>query len=148
MMKRIVLALLSILAASAMVFGQGSGAEQSIRVLMEQQRQAALRGDAATYSKLLSDDYVGINYFGAIVTKTDILQNLESGKMKYESIDVSDEKVRVYGNTVVVNSTANIRAHMGQREISGAYRIVRIWVKRNGQWQSISFQATRVEDKL
>jgi len=68
--------------------------------------------------------------------------------MKYESIDVSDEKVRVYGDTAVVNSTANIRAHMGQREISGAYRIVRIWVKRSGQWRSVSFQATRVEERL
>ena len=87
---------LSMLAASGLALGQGSSTEQSIKALMEQQRQAALKGDAATYSKLLSDDYIGINYFGAIVAKADILQNLKSGKMKYEAIDVSDEQVRVY----------------------------------------------------
>jgi hypothetical protein len=74
MMKRVFVAALSISAACAMAFAQGSGAEQSIKVLMEQQRQAALREDAATYSKLPSDDYVGMNYFGAIVTKAYVLQ--------------------------------------------------------------------------
>ena len=65
-------------------------------------------------------------------------------RVKFEAIDESDMKVRVYGDTALVNYTANIKGHFGDTDISGQWRVVRVWVKRKGQWQTVSFQATRV----
>ena len=143
-MKRIMLVLAFIVAASALALGQGSNVEQSIKTLTEQTRQAALKGDVAAFDKLLADDFTWITAFGATSTKADVLELFKSGKVKYEAIDVSDMKVRVYGDTALVNTTANVKGHFGAIDISGQYRGVRVWVKRKGQWQSVSFQSTRV----
>ena len=143
-MKRIMIVLAFIVAASALALAQGGNVEQSIKALTEQARQAALKADVAAVDKLLADDFTGITAFGGIITKADLSELFKSGKLKYEAIDVSDMKVRVYGNTALVNSTANVKGHLGDTDISGQYRSVRVWVKRKGQWQTVSFQSTRV----
>ena len=143
-MKRVMIVLAFTVAAAALALGQSGNAEQSVKAMTEQLRQAALKGDVATYDKLLADDYIVINGVGGTSTKADILENFKSGNLKYEAIDVSDTKVRIYGDTALVNSTANLKGHLGATDFSGQYRSVRVWVKRKGQWQSVSFQSTRV----
>ena len=143
-MNRLVIVVAFIVAASALALGQGGNVEQSIKALTEQGRQAALKGDVPTLDKLLADDYIGIDPAGGTGTKADTLENFKSGKLKAEAIDISDLKVRVYGDTALVNATTNLKGHFGDMDISGQYRSVRVWVKRKGQWQSVSFQSTRV----
>jgi hypothetical protein len=124
--------------------GRGGNVEERIKALSEQLNQAALKGDAATYDKLVSDDYISIGIYGTVSTKADLLANYKSGKIKFEAIDVLDTKVRVYGDTALLNATANVKGHSGDTDISGQYRSTRVWIKRKGQWQNVSFQATRV----
>jgi len=143
-MKRIMLVLVFVVAASALALAQGGNVEQSIKAMTEQLNQAALKGDVATYDKLLADDYISISVLGATSTKAQILENYKSGKTKFEAIDVLEMKVRVYGDTAVVNYTANVKGHSGATDLSGQYRVVRVWVRRKGQWQSVSFQATLI----
>ena len=143
-MKRFMIVLAFVVAASALALAQGGDVEQSIKALSEQVDQAALKGDVAAIDKLLADDYIAIRVNGATFTKADVLENFKSGKLKYEAIEISDMKVRVYGDTALVNATAKVKGHFGATDLSGQYRGVRVWVKRKGQWQSVSFQATRI----
>ena len=143
-MKRLMIVLAFVVAASVLALGQAGNVEQSIKAMTEQLNQAALKGDAATYDKLVAGDYIAINIFGGTSTKADVLENFKSGKLKYEALEFSDVKVRVYGDTAVVNTTENLKGHLGATDISGQFRSVRVWVKRKGQWQSVSNQFTRV----
>ncbi len=143
-MKRVVVVLAFIVAASALALAQASNVEQTIKGLMEQVRQANLKGDAATFDKLLTDDYIWIKGDGTTSTKAEVLENFKSGKLKLDAVDVSDMKVRVYGDAALVNGTVNVKGHFGDTDISGQSRFVRVWVKRKGQWQSVSLQNTRV----
>ena len=120
------------------------GIMKYIKTLTEQLNQAVLKGDVATYDKLLANDYSAINILGGTSTKADVLEDYKSGRLKFEAIEVTDTKVRVYGDTALVNSTVNVKGHLGATDLSGQYRSVRVWVKRKGQWHSVSFQATRV----
>ena len=143
-MKRVMLVLAFTVAVSVFALGQGGNVEQSIRALTEQLNQASLKGDVATFDKLLADDHISIGILGGTNTKADVLELFKSGKLKYEAIDVSDVKVRVYGDTALVNYTANSKGHLGAADLSGQWRVVRVLVKRKGQWQSVSFQATLI----
>ena len=143
-MKRLMIVLAFIVAASALALAQGGNVEQSIKAMTEQLNQAALKGDAATFDKLLVDDYIAIVLTGSTFTKADVLENFKSGKLKFEAVEVTDRKVRVYGDTALVNATAKVKGHFGATDLSGQYRSVRVWVTRKGQWRSVSFQATRI----
>jgi hypothetical protein len=143
-MKRFMTIIAFTVAASTLAWGQAGNVEQSIKAKTEQLTQAALKADVATYDKLLAHDYISINVLGRTSSKAELVENLKSGKVKFESIDVSDVKVKLYGDTALVISTVNVKGHSGDADLSGQWRSSRVWAKRNGQWQSVLFQATRI----
>ena len=118
--------------------------KEQINKLQEESRQAALKGDTSFLEKYLSDDYVGIDGSGAPVTKDQAIQELKSGAIKYESIDVHDTKIRAYGNIAIVESLASVKLTSNGKPISGDYRATFVWVKHRGTWKRVAFQATRV----
>ena len=59
--------------------------------------------------------------------------------------EVDDLAIRIYGDTAVVTgrTTPRGRTALGQ-PISGQYRYLRVWVKRQGRWQAVAFEGTRI----
>jgi ketosteroid isomerase-like protein len=70
---------------------------------------------------------------------------LSSSDLKFQSLEVSDLRVRVYGDTAVAAGTTALKGTFKQQDISGTYRYTDTWVKRNGKWQVVASQATRVQ---
>ena len=76
--------------------------EREIESLEEERNKAVLQGDVAALDRMTSDDYTFITLRGELRTKSDILKGFASGSFHYESRQISDLKVRVYGNTDIV----------------------------------------------
>jgi len=132
------------LLVAPLAFAQGGNVEQTIKALTEQWRQALLKDDAAAYDKLTAADFITIGTAGRSFPKGEIVELLKSGKLKYDAYDYSDIKVRVYGDTALVNCTLNQKARLGDRDLSaGPFLVVLVWVKREGKWQTVSWQGTR-----
>jgi len=122
-----------------------TGDQATIREIVDMERQAkeaSLRRDAEFPQHNLSDDYVAITPLGQVTTKQDSLSARKSGQLRYEAIDVTDMVVRVYGDTAVVTARADVRGHQLGEDFSGPYRYTRVWVRRGGHWQAVSYQAT------
>ena len=58
--------------------------------------------------------------------------------------DVSDLKVRVYGSTAVVTGKSNAKGSINGRELKGPVMFTRVYVKKDGKWQSVAFQQTPI----
>ena len=122
-----------------------SGEQEVIREIVEMERQAkeaSLHRDAEFSERTLAEDYVAITPLGQITTKQDTLSVRKSGQLRYDSIDVSDMVVRVYGDTAVVTARAEVKGHQLGEDFSGPYRYTRVWVRRAGHWLAVSYQAT------
>jgi len=122
------------------------GAEQEIiREIVDMERQAkeaSLRRDADFVQRTLAEDYVAITPLGQVTTKQDTVSARKSGQLRYQAIDVSDMVIRVYGETAVVTARADVKGHQLGEDFSGPYRYTRVWVRHNGRWQTVSYQAT------
>jgi len=122
-----------------------SGDQATIREVIDMERQAreaTLRRDADFSQRTLSDDYVAITPLGQVTTKKDTVSARKSGQLRYESVDVSDMVVRVYGDTAVVTARADVKGHQLGEDFSGPYRYTRVWVRHSGHWVAVSYQAT------
>ncbi len=118
-----------------------------IDTVEEQWRTAILKGNASELENLLAEDYVGITAKGAIQTREQAVTNLKSGSFQLSSLVISDRKVRVYGETAVVTSAAELTGSKKDSEASGRYRYTRVWVRTpTGQWKIVSFEASRIQD--
>jgi ketosteroid isomerase-like protein len=119
--------------------------QETIREVIDMERQAkeaSLRRDPQFPESALADDYVAISPLGQVTTKKDAISARKSGQLRYETIDVSDMVVRLYGDTAIVTARADVKGHQLGEDFSGPYRYTRVWVHRSGRWQAVSYQAT------
>jgi ketosteroid isomerase-like protein len=122
-----------------------SAEQETIRQIVDMERQskeASLRRDSDFSVRTLADDYVAITPLGQITTKQEAISARRSGQLRYEAMNITDMVVRVYGDTAVVTARADVKGHQLGEDFSGPYRYTRIWIRRNGQWQVVSYQAT------
>lgn len=125
--------------------GFDSEEAEIIRQIVDMERQAkeaSLRRDAEFSLRTLAEDYVAITPLGQVTTKQETLAARRSGQLRYESMNVTDMVVRLYGDTAVVTARADVKGHQLGEDFSGPYRYTRVWVRRNGHWQAVSYQAT------
>jgi ketosteroid isomerase-like protein len=119
--------------------------QATIREIVDMERQsreASIHRDADFSQRTLAEDYVAISPLGTVTTKQDTLSARKNGQLRYDTIDVSDMVVRVYGDTAVVTARADVKGHQLGEDFSGPYRYTRVWVRRTGHWQAVSYQAT------
>ena len=98
--------------------------------------------DAAAVRKVEADDVVLVYPDGSIGNKDRDIKDIESGALSFDSWDLSDIVVKVLDNdAAVVTLHATIKggkykpADGKAQDISGQYRSVDTFVRRNGQWQ-------------
>jgi ketosteroid isomerase-like protein len=122
-----------------------SGDQETIREILEMERQAreaTLHRDADFSQRTLAEDYVAITPLGTVTTKQDTVTARKTRQLRYDNIDVTDMVVRIYGDTAVVTARADVKGHQLGEDFSGPYRYTRVWVKKTGHWQAVSYQAT------
>ncbi|HZI87704.1 MAG TPA: nuclear transport factor 2 family protein, partial [Pyrinomonadaceae bacterium] len=67
---------------------------------------------------------------------------IQSGANRFDSLEVSDRTVRVYGDVAVMTSLTNLKGQYGGQEASGQYRVTNVFARRGGVWQIVSLQMT------
>jgi ketosteroid isomerase-like protein len=118
--------------------------EAEIEGIMDQVRQAQLRGDTAALDRLLADDYTFTNPFGEVMDKSQALSEHESGKLRFQSMDVNDVNIRVYGDAAVATGEVTLRGQRGGQDISGRYQATWTLVKDEARWLAVAAQSTRI----
>jgi ketosteroid isomerase-like protein len=119
--------------------------EREIKNLEEARNEAVLRGDFTALDRMTSDDYTFITLKGELRTKSDILKGFASGSFHYEARQISDLKVRVYGDTAIVTGRAVQKGMENGKDYSGDYRFTRIYVKQEGRWLTVALQTTLIQ---
>ena len=113
--------------------------------LEEAWRSAVLSSNTTAMNSLLADDYTAITANGTLQTKQDWLASLRSGRLHFSTLNVSDRKVRFYGDTAVVTSRAEVRGTGSDGEVSGNFRYTRVYARNpHGKWKIVSFEASRI----
>ena len=148
-MKPVLLVLLLLPVASAL-FAQsksGKGSVEQILMQMEQDwSQADIKKDAAVLNRILAEDWVGIDFQGAVMTKADVMAEvaLHSDITETESTELGDMRVRIFGNTALVSGTEVEKSRYRGKDSSGTYIWTDVFVLRKGRWQAVSSQSTKL----
>ena len=147
-MKRFVLTALSLVLCAwptVLRAATDEAAEKEVRQLEEELRVAVVKGDAATFERVMPDDYTTTNIHGLTRTKAQLVSDIKSGVAKTESMTHDNVKVRVYGDVAVLTADRTAKSSLRGKDTSGRQRIMRVFVKRQGRWQPVAMQATRIQ---
>lgn len=72
-------------------------AEHQVSELCNSLNQALIKADVPTLNKIFADEFTIIRPNGTVVGKAEAVRDVETGKTKFESIEMSDSTVHIYG---------------------------------------------------
>lgn len=113
-----------------------------VRRLESVWNEAHLRGDADAMDRLCADDLVVTVPGMRLMTKTESVSVLRSGRMTFDRYETSDVRVRVYGDAAVVTGRLQRTRTINGKSMDDDWRFTKTCVKRSGQWQVVAFHAS------
>jgi hypothetical protein len=125
----------------------GQSDEQQILKLFEEGDRALISADLAALSRIFADDYIQYDETGKASTKQDLLNNLESGAIRYISMVSTGRKIRLLSKDagIVHGSEEDDVEQAGQR-FPVRYIYMDAVVKRKGKWQIVASQLAKPDE--
>lgn len=100
--------------------------------------------DYTALATILGDDLVYTHSSAVVDSKAAYLESLTSGRVTYKTITPSDLQVRVYGTTAIITGLAAMTVDANGEALNNRLRFTDVWVKRDGRWQMVAWQSTRM----
>jgi ketosteroid isomerase-like protein len=114
-----------------------SGAEEQVRQLEREWLAADAKGDVASLSRIISDDFIGTSFNGQVLSKSDIVPE-RTGPGGFAGATVGDTNVRVFGDTAVLMGVINT-AGTPPKPI----HVTLVLQKKSEGWRMIAAELTR-----
>jgi ketosteroid isomerase-like protein len=122
-----------------------AGTKGEILQIERERNRAIISGNANALDRMTSDDYTFITLRDELRTKAEIIQGYKSGSFHYDSREISELNIRVYGNFAVVTGRSNQKGRENGKDYSGDYRFTRVYARQGGRWQTVALQTTLIQ---
>ena len=118
--------------------------EQELQALEQTWANAVKQGDTAKITSIQAEEFEFIGPNGQIWTKARALESVKSGQLQIDSFEMIGFKIRFYGDVAVMSFRVVWNGNSNGVDISGPQRMTDVFVKRDGRWQCVASQATRI----
>lgn len=122
--------------------------EKELTALEDQWSDAYVKGDVAVLERIEADDIVQIDADGNVFTKADDIAEVKAGIYKVKSWTREEMTVRPYGDTAVINGVTRTQGTYKGKDFDSRSRGTDTWMKKDGRWQCVSGQSTRIPGDL
>ncbi len=106
------------------------------------------KNDPKVFQEFFADDVIYTRAAGVTVGKADILKNIDvrAESTPEATFEADDFTVHTYGEMAVVNFRL-IGHNVEKGQPTTYFRNTGTFLKRNGKWQAVAWQATKVPEK-
>lgn len=127
-----------------------SALERTLLALEEERQAAYVKGDRAVLERQFAAEYSHTNLRGGTTNRAEELAFYAPGTFSLKSGKIEDVTVHDYGNTAVLLGTvvwegATFRPQPNVPiDLSGRFRVTRVYVNRAGRWQLSTSHASLI----
>jgi ketosteroid isomerase-like protein len=118
--------------------------EKAVSDAVETLRKTMVDPDKAILERLVADDLSYGHSSGVVQSKTEFIEALTGGKSDFVSIDLSQQTVKVVGNTALVRHVLSAATNDGGKPGTAKLSILLVWQKQKGEWKLLARQAVKV----
>jgi len=147
MTRAILLLFVFLLPAVSSSAGQAKRAQSDQQILMQLERDwdaAFHRKDVAFIDSVLAEEFVSTYGDGTRGDKARELKLAAEFNQQVDSSSLDEFAVKVYGDTAVVWFTQHLVGPVKGKPVAVTYRYVDVFVMRQGRWQCVASQSTKV----
>ncbi|BBB63681.1 hypothetical protein UNDKW_5408 [Undibacterium sp. KW1] len=105
---------------------------------------AIVRKDKVAIEANMAEDFRQIDGDGDLETKTSFVNGLVSDKLEIDPYKVEDFEIRLYGNVALLSGRTKMTGRYEGKPFKSHYRYIDIYAQRDGKWQIVSVQISRI----
>lgn len=144
-MKQLLVLILALVCVFPM-WGQ-SAAEKELIKVENDWSTAWAKNDVKFLEQLYATEYHAIGSDGIVYNKAGGIKDDTSPEYTEKSFILSDLQVHIYGETVVVTGRNSVKFKKSGKAEQFDARFTDVFVKRDGRWQCVATQGTKVAKK-
>ena len=127
---------------------RGVLSDQQILIQLEKDwDRAFLHGDIEFLRNVLADEFVATYDDGSKGDKAGELKLAEEFDQQVEASVLDDFAVKIYGDTAIVWFARHLAGPRQGQRVEVHFRFTDVFVMRDGRWQCVSSQSTKVPEK-
>ena len=142
-MKQFLFLLLVVTTVGNTLFAQTKD-EKAVAAAVETLRKAMLDGDKASLEKISSPDLSYGHSGGKVEDQAAFVNALASGANDFVTIELSEQTIKVVGNTAIVRHKLNGTSNDGGKPGVVKIAILLVWVKQGREWKLLARQAVKI----
>jgi hypothetical protein len=100
--------------------------------------------DLVMLDRLYSDMYMLVRSDGSVLNKSQVLRDLREEGLTFQSIDLWQEHVRLFGSVAILTGESRTVSHRNGEETASHFRLVAVYVKDDTAIRLIHFQSTHL----
>jgi hypothetical protein len=117
-------------------------AEEILSIHLDVFNRALKERDYAALEGLYADNYMLVRPDGSVLNRRDVLQDLQSGGLRFHSIELDQTEVRIYGSTAVLTAEAQAVSSRYEVESRSHFRLIAVYVQQRQSIKLVHFQST------
>lgn len=121
-------------------------ARRQVLATDDRRTEALRQGDSAPLDQIYADDYTLVTpATGVIRSKAEQINDLVSGRVRYEKIEVRERAIRVYGDVAIVLAREKYSILQADEQVGGDIRFTRTYKKFGAEWRLIATHGSFVK---
>ena len=118
--------------------------EQEVAAAVENLRKAMVAGDKSALENLAAEEISYGHSNGLIQDKAAFVEAIASGKNVFKAIQLSDQTIKIAGNTAIVRHTFNAEVVNNGTPGTAHIGVLLIWQKQKAKWRLLARQAVKL----
>jgi hypothetical protein len=146
-MKPSILAVCVLLSGSVLVRAADTGTVAEFEALEQKMSDSLLKGDAAGFEKQVAEDWKIVLGDARIMTLAQVKEGIATGKLKFQSVKLSEVEVRTYGDTAIVIGVNETIGWWEGNNFEGRDRFTDVFVKKDGAWKCVASHSSTIQEE-
>ena len=132
-----------------MHFGSRSDTTGQLTKLIQDFLRDVPKNERVTFDQFFADDVIYTRGTGQVISKKDILADTGNSTVPRANATFTGEDFTVHedGDIAIVNFRLVMHATENEKPVTRTFRNTGTFVKRNGRWQAVAWQATPIAEK-
>ncbi|QNF32803.1 nuclear transport factor 2 family protein [Adhaeribacter swui] len=118
--------------------------EKEVAAAVAKLRQGMLDGDKNALDQVTSADLTYGHSNGKLEDKATFISVLASGENDFVTMDVTDQTIKILGNTAIVRHNFSAQTNNGGTPGSTKLGVLLVWQKQQGKWKLVARQAFKL----
>lgn len=116
----------------------------SVAVAVNELNRALVNKDSLKLNELLTENAHYYHSNGWLELKRDVIDDLFNGKLTYNQVNITLQRVRPMGEIAQARMIADVDVSLNGKTIQLKLKVVQVWVRRGDRWQLYSRHSERI----